>query len=47
MDEFKDLVADMPATEMRVGYAPVVPPPITQAEPAPRLRPPLRQGERR
>lgn len=47
MDEFKDLVADMPATEMRVGYAPVVPPPITQAEPAPRPRPPLRQGERR
>src|SRR5262249_38665305 len=36
MDEFKDLIGDMPATEMRVGYAPVQPqpPPIIQPLPA-------------
>ncbi len=28
MDEFKDLVGDMPATEMRVGYNTNVPPPV-------------------
>ncbi len=31
LDEFKDLVADMPATEMRVGYAATVPPPVIEA----------------
>ena len=30
LDEFKDLVADMPATEMRVGYAATVPPPVIE-----------------
>jgi hypothetical protein len=47
MDEFKDLVADMPATELRVGYAPTgpaVPPPLLQANPAPRARPAMRQS---
>ena len=33
LDEFKDLVADMPATELRVGYT-VAPPPIMQSQPA-------------
>jgi hypothetical protein len=28
MDEFKDLVGDMPATEMRVGYNTTAPPPV-------------------
>ncbi|MDB6066878.1 MAG: hypothetical protein JWR26_3086 [Pedosphaera sp.] len=31
MDEFKDLVGDMPATELRVGYNPVTTPPVIQA----------------
>ena len=31
MDEFKDLVGDMPATELRVGYNPVAAPPVIQA----------------
>jgi hypothetical protein len=31
LDEFKDLVADMPATELRVGYA-AVPPPLVDAQ---------------
>lgn len=31
MDEFKDLVGDMPPTESRVGYAPTIPPPIQEA----------------
>jgi hypothetical protein len=26
INEFKDVVADMPATEQRVGYAPTAPP---------------------
>ena len=30
LDEFKDLVADMPATEMRVGYAAATPPPMIE-----------------
>ncbi len=35
MDEFKDLVADIPATERRIGYAVATPPPIIpQAQPA-------------
>jgi len=42
MDEFKDLVGDMPATDLRVGYqaaaaplpvAPAPPPPIIQNVP--------------
>jgi chromosome segregation ATPase len=40
MDEFKDLVGDMPATELRVGYAPVtapVPPVIETAQQPQRL----------
>ncbi len=33
MDEFKDLVADMPATELRVGYnAAATPPPLTRVQ---------------
>jgi hypothetical protein len=32
MDEFKDLVGDMPATELRVGYNSVAPPPLISAE---------------
>src|SRR5438067_2755413 len=28
LDEFKDLVADMPSTELRVGYAATTPPPL-------------------
>jgi hypothetical protein len=34
LDEFKDLVADMPATELRVGYAATPPPPILDQQPA-------------
>ena len=30
LDEFKDLVADMPATELRVGYAATAPPPLPE-----------------
>jgi len=34
LDEFKDLVADMPATELRVGYNAAAPPPLlSQAQP--------------
>lgn len=32
LDEFKDLVADMPATDLRVGYAATVPPPVLEAQ---------------
>jgi hypothetical protein len=46
LDEFKDLVGDMPATETRVGYAPSVPPPIAQVEQPQRVRPGLRQQGR-
>lgn len=35
LDEFKDLVADMPATETRVGYAATPPPPLLETPPAP------------
>ncbi len=46
MDEFKDLVADMPATEMRVGYeAARQPPPLITADPAARGRVPVRQKQ--
>jgi hypothetical protein len=43
MDEFKDLVGDMPATDLRVGYAPAVPPPVIDAEPRPQRQPPALQ----
>lgn len=46
MDEFKDLVGDMPSTEQRVGYAPAVPPPIIQPEQGQRGRQTLRQAGR-
>jgi hypothetical protein len=44
MDEFKDLVGDMPSTDQRVGYAvssaaPVAPPPPPVIEPATPARP--------
>jgi hypothetical protein len=43
MDEFKDLVGDMPSTELRVGYqATTVPLPIPTAAPA--STPPIIQG---
>ena len=41
LDEFKDLVADMPATELRVGYAASAPPVLP--EPARAVRPTVRQ----
>ncbi len=45
LDEFKDLVGDMPATELRVGYqaSPPVPPPLEPAQI--RRQPPLRQRQ--
>jgi hypothetical protein len=46
LDEFKDLVGDMPSTELRVGYqaTPVVqPPPLIQTQPGPLGR---RQSQR-
>ncbi len=43
LDEFKDLVADMPATEMRVGYAASAPPPLP--EQARVAKPPLKQRQ--
>lgn len=43
LDEFKDLVADIPATEMRLGYAASAPPRIEQSVRAP--RPVLRQRQ--
>jgi hypothetical protein len=36
MDQFKDLVGDMPATDVRVGYeppTPATPPPIIEGVP--------------
>ncbi len=41
LDEFKDLVADMPATELRVGYAASVPPVLP--DPARVVRPAVKQ----
>jgi len=38
LDEFKDLVADMPTTEMRVGYSVTAPPPLPVAQPPVRAR---------
>ncbi len=53
MDEFKDLVADLPPTEMRVGYSSGVPPPIADATSEKgyavkdrRSRPPLREADK-
>ncbi len=47
LDEFKDLVADMPTTEQRVGYS-AVPPPLTGATPrSARLRTDQRLGSSR
>lgn len=37
LDEFKDLVADMPATEMRVGYAATAAPPMLESAQMPRM----------
>lgn len=47
LDEFKDLVGDMPATDLRVGYQPQpVPPPLPANEgPQIRRQPPLRQRQ--
>lgn len=50
LDEFKDLVGDMPSTELRVGYqatpwAPASPPPVIEPAPAIRKAPPLRQKQ--
>ena len=45
LDEFKDMVGDMPATEMRVGFeTPPAPPVIEQAQLKPRVS--VRQKER-
>jgi hypothetical protein len=45
LDEFKDLVGDMPSTELRVGYqaAPPAPPPVLQDV---RVKPPLPTRQR-
>ena len=49
LDEFKDLVGDMPPTELRVGYqaTPVPPPPPPPVLEGPQIRrqPPLRQRQ--
>jgi hypothetical protein len=45
LDEFKDLVGDMPATELRVGYNAATPPPVV-APPQPERPPPIRQKQR-
>ncbi|SRR5260221_658875 len=44
LDEFKDLVGDMPATEMRVGFD-TTPPPLPEAA-APRMRAQPKQQQR-
>ena len=49
MDEFKDLVADMPSTDLRVGYsatAAAVPPVLPQAQPKQSYRLVIRRGDR-
>ena len=43
LDEFKDLVPDMPSTEMRVGYAASTPPVLPEA--ARIVRPTARQRQ--
>ena len=42
MDEFKDLVTDLPPTDLRVGYEPAKTPPVI-----PKLRQPAREANRR
>jgi hypothetical protein len=39
MDEFKDLVGDMPSTDLRVGYNPATVPPVIEAERQPQRVP--------
>ena len=47
MDEFKDLVGDMPSTEYRVGYNSLAPPVIAESAPeVPAPRKSIRQKER-
>jgi hypothetical protein len=46
LDEFKDLVADMPATEVRVGYAAAAPPPPIPEPPPIQPRPGVRAATR-
>jgi hypothetical protein len=43
MDEFKDLVGDMPSTELRVGYQAAATP-LPSAHPAPAAAPPIIEG---
>ena len=45
LDEFKDLVGDMPATEMRVGFDPITTPPVIE-QAAAKARVPAKQKER-
>jgi hypothetical protein len=45
LDEFKDLVGDMPATEMRVGFDPITPPPVIE-QAAPKARAGVKQKEK-
>jgi len=46
LDEFKDLVADMPATELRVGYSAATPPPIPRTQAQAQAPTPARQATR-
>ncbi len=46
LDEFKDLVADMPSTEMRVGYASTAPPPLVAQTQPPAAQPGRRVAAR-
>lgn len=43
LDEFKDLVGDMPPSEVRMGYESTRPPLLSQLEQSPRGRQPIRQ----
>src|SRR5262245_12162253 len=45
LDEFKDLVGDMPTTELRVGYNTTVSPPVIP-EAQPQRPPPIRQKQK-
>lgn len=45
MDEFKDLVGDIPATDLRIGFKPLAPPPIIGVEQSSK-RPPVKVKER-
>jgi hypothetical protein len=44
MDEFKDLVGDMPTTELRVGYAASTPPPVIPEQEHQQQQQPLPRG---